>query len=39
MEAAISREKQLKRWNRMWKLREIELMNPEWRDLYDEITA
>ena len=37
MESAITREKQLKRWNRMWKLREIELMNPEWTDLYDSI--
>jgi putative endonuclease len=38
MEAAITREKQLKKWSRMWKLREIELMNPEWKDLYDGIT-
>ncbi|MGQ0586611.1 MAG: GIY-YIG nuclease family protein [Gammaproteobacteria bacterium] len=37
MESAITREKQLKRWNRMWKLREIELLNPEWKDLYDSI--
>ncbi len=36
-EAAIQREKQLKKWNRAWKLRLIEGMNPEWRDLYDEI--
>jgi len=36
-EAAIQREKQLKKWNRAWKLHLIEGMNPEWRDLYDEI--
>jgi putative endonuclease len=36
MSTAIKREKQLKKWNRAWKLRLIELMNPEWTDLYDE---
>ena len=35
--AAIAREKQLKRWNREWKLRLIEASNPEWNDLYDEL--
>jgi putative endonuclease len=35
MAAAIVREKQLKKWNRLWKLRIIEEMNPEWRELYD----
>ncbi len=34
---AIMREKQLKKWNRVWKLRLIEESNPEWKDLYDEI--
>ena len=34
---AILREKQIKKWNRRWKLRLIEEMNSEWRDLYDEI--
>ena len=33
--SAISREKQIKKWNRNWKLRLIEERNPEWRDLYD----
>jgi putative endonuclease len=37
MEAAIKREKQLKKWNRSWKLELIEKLNPEWRDLHDEI--
>ncbi|WP_417308146.1 GIY-YIG nuclease family protein [Devosia sp.] len=31
---AIRREKQLKKWNRAWKLRLIEADNPQWRDLY-----
>jgi putative endonuclease len=34
---AITREKQIKKWNRKWKLELIEKMNPEWKDLYDEI--
>jgi putative endonuclease len=33
MEAAITREKQLKRWRRDWKRNLIERENPEWRDL------
>ena len=37
IEAAILREKQIKKWNRRWKLRLIEEMNPEWRDMYQEI--
>jgi len=36
MEAAIRREKQLKEWRRLWKIRLIESMNPEWIDLFDE---
>jgi len=30
---AIAREKQLKKWNRDWKIRLIEESNPEWVDL------
>jgi putative endonuclease len=37
MEHAIRREKQLKKWNRNWKLDLIEKMNPGWLDLHDEI--
>jgi putative endonuclease len=37
MEAAILREKQIKDWQRAWKVRLIEEMNPGWRDLHDEI--
>jgi putative endonuclease len=33
---AITREKQIKKWNRNWKLRLIEELNNEWKDLYSE---
>ena len=33
--SAITREKQLKKWNRAWKIRLIEKDNPEWNDLYN----
>ena len=39
MDAAIKRETQLKRWNRIWKLRLIEQMNPVWADLFDAATG
>jgi putative endonuclease len=35
--SAITREKQLKKWNRAWKLELIEENNPEWNDLWDKI--
>jgi putative endonuclease len=38
IEAAITREKQIKEWRRGWKVNLIQEMNPEWRDLYDEIS-
>ena len=31
---AIAREKQLKKWERKWKLALIESFNPDWSDLY-----
>ncbi|KAF7961577.1 endonuclease [Cupriavidus sp. UYMU48A] len=38
-EAAITREKQIKKWNRSWKIRLIEGMNPYWNDLYPTIAV
>jgi putative endonuclease len=35
MQAAIAREKQLKHWNRAWKVRLIKAFNPEWRNLFN----
>lgn len=35
--AAIKREKNLKKWNREWKINLIEKDNPEWVDLYDSL--
>jgi putative endonuclease len=37
IEAAIAREKSMKRWQRTWKLQLIEQANPQWRDLWIEI--
>ncbi|THD13327.1 hypothetical protein B1808_08850 [Pseudofulvimonas gallinarii] len=37
MVSAISREKQVKKWRRSWKLRLIEELNPDWTDLWGEI--
>jgi len=37
--AAITREKRIKRWRRAWKLRLIEEMNPQWLDLYEQLTV
>jgi putative endonuclease len=34
MVSAITREKQLKKWNRQWKIELIEKHNPDWKDLY-----
>lgn len=36
--SAIQREKRLKKWNRRWKIELIEKTNPDWKDLYDELT-
>jgi putative endonuclease len=36
-ETAIQREKQIKKWERAWKLGLIEENNPTWKDLYDDI--
>src|SRR5437773_2700134 len=37
IEGAIQREKQMKKWNRKWKIELIEKNNPNWRDLYEDI--
>lgn len=34
---AIIREKQIKKWNRKWKLELIEKTNPNWQELYHEL--
>ena len=39
MDTAILREKQLKKWNREWKLRLVQESNPEWRDLWGDIVG
>ena len=37
--SAISREKELKKWRREWKVRLIEEQNPQWVDLYPQISS
>jgi putative endonuclease len=39
MDEAIRREKQLKEWRRAWKVRLIESMNTEWRNLFNPETG
>jgi putative endonuclease len=39
MENAITREKQLKKWNRAWKIRLIEESNPYWNDLWPYVSG
>lgn len=39
MEAAILRETRIKKWQRAWKVRLIQELNPEWVDLFDERTG
>ena len=36
-ESALMREKRIKTWNRLWKLKLIEKTNPQWEDLYESI--
>ena len=35
--SAITREKRIKKWRRIWKIELIEKVNPDWRDLYYDI--
>jgi putative endonuclease len=37
MVSAITREKQIKKWNRAWKIEMIEKQNREWNDLWPKI--
>lgn len=37
LEIAIAREKQLKKWNRVWKIQLIEKENPDWKDLFNTL--
>jgi putative endonuclease len=37
IEEAIADEKRIKRWLRTWKIQLIDGLNPQWRDLYDDI--
>jgi len=39
IESAITREKQIKKCNRAWKIKMIEKENPEWTDLYESICS
>jgi putative endonuclease len=33
----VNREKRLKKWNREWKIRLIESVNPDWNDLSESL--
>ncbi len=37
MASAIEREKAIKNWKRVWKMKTIEEMNHSWRDLYHDL--
>ncbi|ABC63527.1 GIY-YIG nuclease family protein [Erythrobacter litoralis] len=37
IDEAIQREKQLKKWNRDWKIRLIEEQNPDWEDRFADL--
>jgi putative endonuclease len=37
-ESALTRERQIKKWNRSWKLQLIERTNPAWRDLWEDVS-
>ena len=39
IESAIAREKQIKKWNRAWKIELIEANNPDWKDLYEDVVT
>jgi putative endonuclease len=37
-DTAFRRERQIKAWKRAWKIRRIQTLNPEWDDLFSELT-
>jgi putative endonuclease len=37
-ESAFIRERQIKKWNRAWKIELVEKTNPQWRDIWDDLT-
>ena len=37
--SAITREKELKKWKRSWKVQLIDAQNPQWNDLYESICS
>ena len=37
--SAITREKQIKKWNRSWKIQLIQERNPQWLDLFNEVVG
>ena len=38
-EGAFTRERQIKKWNRAWKIQMIEALNPTWADLYEALNC
>ena len=38
-ETAFAQERRIKKWNRAWKLRMIEAVNPDWDDLYERLNG
>ncbi|WP_317847030.1 hypothetical protein [Caulobacter segnis] len=38
-EGAFTRERQIKKWNRAWKIQLIEALNPTWSDLYETLNC
>jgi len=38
-EAALQRERQMKKWNRAWKIEKIEAVNPSWIDLSEALAS
>lgn len=39
IQEARATELRMKNWNRQWKLKRIERMNSDWRDLWDDIVT